>query len=41
MVLSDDGKQLNDIGLEGEPWGIVVVPDKEEAMFNGTILSLC
>jgi hypothetical protein len=29
MVLSDDGKQLNDIGLEGEPWGIVVVPDKE------------
>jgi hypothetical protein len=32
MVLSDDGKQLNDIGLEGEPWGIVVVPDKEEAI---------
>ena len=21
MVLSDDGKQLNDIGLEGKPWG--------------------
>jgi DNA-binding beta-propeller fold protein YncE len=32
MVLSDDGKQLNDIGLEGKPWGIVVVPDKEEAI---------
>jgi DNA-binding beta-propeller fold protein YncE len=32
MVLSDDGKQLNDIGLEGTPWGIVVVPDKEEAI---------
>ena len=32
MVLSDDGKQLNDIGLEGRPWGIVVVPDKEEAI---------
>ena len=32
MVLSDDGKQLNDIGLEGEPWGIVVVPDKKEAI---------
>ena len=32
MVLSDDGKQLNDIGLEGAPWGIVVVPDKEEAI---------
>ena len=32
MVLSHDGKQLNDIGLEGEPWGIVVVPDKEEAI---------
>ena len=32
MVLSDDGKQLNDIGLEGGPWGIVVVPDKEEAI---------
>jgi DNA-binding beta-propeller fold protein YncE len=31
MVLSNDGKQLNDIGLEGKPWGIVVVPDKEEA----------
>jgi DNA-binding beta-propeller fold protein YncE len=32
MVLSDDGKQLNDIGLEGRPWGIVVVPNKEEAV---------
>ena len=32
MVLSDGGKQLNDIGLEGDPWGIVVVPDKEEAI---------
>jgi DNA-binding beta-propeller fold protein YncE len=32
MVISDDGKQLNDIGLEGKPWGIVVVPDKEEAI---------
>jgi hypothetical protein len=32
MVLSDDGKQLNDIGLEGKPWGIVIVPDKEEAI---------
>jgi DNA-binding beta-propeller fold protein YncE len=32
MVLSDDGKQLNDIDLEGKPWGIVVVPDKEEAI---------
>jgi hypothetical protein len=32
MVLSDDGKQLNDIGLGGKPWGIVVVPDKEEAI---------
>jgi hypothetical protein len=31
MVLSDDGKQLSDIGLEGKPLGIVVVPDKEEA----------
>ena len=31
MVLSD-GKQLNDIVLEGKPWGIVVVPDKEEAI---------
>jgi hypothetical protein len=32
MVLSDDGKQLNNISLEGRPWGIVVVPDKEEAI---------
>jgi hypothetical protein len=32
MVLSDDGKQLNDIDLEGRPRGIVVVPDKEEAI---------
>jgi DNA-binding beta-propeller fold protein YncE len=32
MVLSDDGKQLNDIDLEGKPWGILVVPDKEEAI---------
>jgi DNA-binding beta-propeller fold protein YncE len=32
MVLSDDGKQLNDIGLEGKPWGIVVVPDKGKAI---------
>jgi DNA-binding beta-propeller fold protein YncE len=32
MVLSDDGKQLNNISLEGNPWGIVVVPDKEEAI---------
>jgi DNA-binding beta-propeller fold protein YncE len=32
MVLYDDGKQLNNIGLDGEPWGIVVVPDKEEAI---------
>ena len=32
MVLSDDGKQLNDIDLEGKPWEIVVVPDKEEAI---------
>jgi hypothetical protein len=32
MVLSDDGKQLNDIGLGGKPWGIIVVPDKEEAI---------
>jgi DNA-binding beta-propeller fold protein YncE len=32
MVLSDDGKQLNDIGLEGKTWGIVVVPNKEEAI---------
>jgi hypothetical protein len=28
----NDGKQLNDIGLEEKPWGIVVVPDKEEAI---------
>jgi DNA-binding beta-propeller fold protein YncE len=28
MVLSEEGKQLNDIDLEGKPWGIVVVPDK-------------
>jgi DNA-binding beta-propeller fold protein YncE len=32
MVLSNDGKQLNDIGLEGNPSRIVVVPDKEEAI---------
>jgi DNA-binding beta-propeller fold protein YncE len=32
MVLSNDGKQLNDIGLEGSPSRIVVVPDKEEAI---------
>ena len=32
MVLSHDGKQLNNISLEGRPWGIVVVPDKEEAI---------
>jgi DNA-binding beta-propeller fold protein YncE len=32
MVLSDDGKQLNDIGLEGKPWRIAVVPNKEEAI---------
>ena len=32
MVLSDDGKQLNNIDLEGKPWKIVVVPDKEEAI---------
>ena len=32
MVLYDDGKQLNDIDLEGRPRGIVVVPDKEEAI---------
>jgi hypothetical protein len=32
VVLSDDGKQLNNIGLEGRPWRIVVVPDKEEAI---------
>jgi hypothetical protein len=32
MVLSDDCKQLNDIGLEGKPRGIVVVPNKEEAI---------
>ena len=32
MVLTDDGKQLNNIGLEGKPWGIVVVPDKEQAI---------
>jgi DNA-binding beta-propeller fold protein YncE len=32
MVLSDDGKHLNDIYLEGKPWGIVVVTDKEEAI---------
>jgi DNA-binding beta-propeller fold protein YncE len=32
IVLSDDGKELNDIGLEGSPSGIVVVPDKEEAI---------
>jgi DNA-binding beta-propeller fold protein YncE len=32
MVLSDDGKHINDIDLEGKPWGIVVVPDKEEAI---------
>jgi hypothetical protein len=31
-VLSDDGKQLNDIGVEGKSFGIVVVPDKEEAI---------
>jgi hypothetical protein len=29
--LSDD-KQLNNISLEGNPWGKVVVPDKEEAI---------
>ena len=34
MVLSNDGKHLNDIDLEGEPWRIVVVPDKEEAIFT-------
>ena len=32
MVLSDDGKHLNDIELEETPWGIVVVPSKEEAI---------
>jgi DNA-binding beta-propeller fold protein YncE len=32
MVLSEEGKHLNDIGLEGSSWGIVVVPDKEEAI---------
>ena len=32
MVLSDDGKQLNNIGLEWKPWGIVVVPDKVKAI---------
>ena len=32
MVLSDDGKQLNDIDLEGKPSRIVIVPDKEEAI---------
>jgi DNA-binding beta-propeller fold protein YncE len=32
MVLSDDGKHLNNIGLEGKSWEIVVVPDKEEAI---------
>ena len=31
MVLSD-GKQLNNISLEGNPWGIVVVPENEEAI---------
>jgi DNA-binding beta-propeller fold protein YncE len=31
-VLSHDGKQLNNISLEGRPWGIVVVPDKQEAI---------
>jgi DNA-binding beta-propeller fold protein YncE len=31
-VLSNDGKQLNNISVEGNPWGIVVVPDKEEAI---------
>jgi hypothetical protein len=34
MVISDDGKQLNDIGLEGEPWGIVVVPDKVDNSYQ-------
>jgi hypothetical protein len=24
MVISDGGKKLNDKGLEGKPWGIVV-----------------
>jgi hypothetical protein len=32
MVLSNDGKQLNNISVEGNPLGIVVVPDKEEAI---------
>jgi DNA-binding beta-propeller fold protein YncE len=32
MVLSNDGKQLNNIGLEGNPRRIVVVPDREEAI---------
>jgi DNA-binding beta-propeller fold protein YncE len=32
LVLSHDGKQLNNISLEGRPWGIVVVPDKQEAI---------
>jgi hypothetical protein len=32
MVLSDDSKQLSNIGLEGRPWGIGVVPNKEEAI---------
>jgi DNA-binding beta-propeller fold protein YncE len=32
MVLSDDGKHLNDIGLEGKSWEIVVVPDKGKAI---------
>ena len=32
VVLSNDGKQLNNISVEGNPWGIVVVPDKEEAI---------
>ena len=32
MVLSHDGKQLNNIGLEGSPSRIVVVPNKEEAI---------
>jgi hypothetical protein len=34
MVISDDGKHLNDIDLEGRPWGIVVVPHKEEAIVS-------
>jgi DNA-binding beta-propeller fold protein YncE len=39
MVLSDDGKQLNNISLEGRPREIVIVPDKEEAIVTLPVMN--